>query len=677
MNKKYIILMLIITSVVVGPFIFKKWTEARRLQRIRQTKQQAAQINAVSLADFLKELEYTSPEKTLVVLYTGNTQAHLEPCGCFIGQSGGMPRRAAAVSSIREKGFSPIIVDLGGIIPPGISKMNKHLSKRIVPSETSAEMTLDESTSLDRLRTQTYLSAMSSIGYQALVPSKAEANFGESFAKSFLSNQPFRLLAANLEASFFNNDPFSIETVENKRIALIGISSFESLSLPVFETLAHLLPEIQSQVEYIVLLSNLPPKTNREIAHKYPGLTAILSHETGETEHIGDVLLAYSNSKGKTLGVLILKNEEGILKSSTRQIALTEDVEDASEVRTALDNFYERVAQNPSLQETGSSLFLNEILEGDPENAYVGSEACKLCHEEEFDQWSHTSHAVAFNTLLSVGRQFYPECVSCHVTGFGYKSGYEITNKNRKHLAEVGCETCHAPGKQHVLNPKSENIRGKVEAKHCMECHSSEHSPGFDQVLADLIPEVNHSFANTTLTQILEQRTRGPVKPQIELFVMSYCPFAVQAEKKLIPFLKKYEGQIDFQLRFIAEKKVREDESEDDTETLEFESLHGEPEVIEDIRQTVIAYLYPDKYLDYVLCRADHLKKAWSECAAKTGIDVARVSAMVKSPEAKVMFAENIKRSEELSIKASPTVVIDGRKINRDIWLDNVTGECR
>ena len=457
MNKKHVILMLIITSVVVGPFTFKKWTESRRLQRIRQVKQQAAQINAVSLADFLEELEHTSPEKTLVVLYTGNTQAHLEPCGCFIGQSGGLPRRATAVSSIKEKGFFPILVDLGGIIPSRIPKMNKHSSEKIISSETSAETTPDEPLSLDRLRTQIYLSAMSSIGYQALVPSKAETNFGANFAKRFLNNQPFSLLAANLEVSFFNNDPFSMKTVEGKKIALIGITSLENLPdfqmEPVLETLDRLLPEIQSQAEYIVLLSNLPPKTNREIAHKYQNLTAILSHETEETENIGDVLLAYSNSKGKTLGVLILKNEEGTLKSSIRQIALTEDVEDAPEVRAVLDKFYERVAKNPLLQGTGSSLFANEILEGDPDNGYVGSEACKLCHEKEFDQWSHTSHAVAFNTLISVGQQFYPECVSCHVTGFGYKSGYEIANKDRKHLAEVGCETCHAPGKQHVLNP--------------------------------------------------------------------------------------------------------------------------------------------------------------------------------------------------------------------------------
>lgn len=680
MKKKYLLLIILITSVVVGPFAFKKWSEARRLKRIRQTKQQATQIDAIPLTDFLNELEDTSPEKTLLILYTGNTQAHLEPCGCFIGQSGGMPRRATAVLSMKEKGFSPILLDLGGIIP---SKTKQHLSLGSIPSDTSTEMVPDEKLSLDKLRVQTYLSLMSSMGYQALVPSKTDAHFGMNFAKIVLENQFFPLLAANLELSSLNIHPYVVKTVAGKKIALIGISSLENLSIPNFqiepalETLTRILPEIQNQAEYIVLLSNLPPKINREIASKHQDISAILSHETGEVENVGDVLLAYSNSKGKTLGALILSQAGGIQKISVREIALTEEVTDEPKVRALLNDFYKEVARNPLMQKTSPSLFLNEILESDSENAYVGSEACKVCHEKEFEQWSHTSHAVAFNTLLSVGRQFYPECISCHVTGFGYESGYEFAKQEKEHLAEVGCETCHAPGKQHVLNPFPENIRGKVEAKICVECHSPEHSPGFEQILADLMPEVNHNHVETTLTQIVEQRTRGPVKPQIELFVMSYCSFGVEAEKKLIPFIKKYGERIDFQLRFIAEKKVEEGKSEDDLETLKFESLHGEPEVLEDMRQTVIAQLYPDKYLDYVLCRADHLKKAWSECAIKTGIDVARVSAMMESTDAKALFVENIKRSAELSITASPTVVIDGRRIKRDVWLDSVTGECR
>ena len=128
--KKYILLMVFLTAVVVGPFAYQRWSEAKRLRHIRETKQTAAQIHATPLKDFLQQLEQTSPDQTVLVLFTGNTQAHLEPCGCFIGQSGGLPRRATAISGIRDKGFSPLLVDLGGFLPLEPEQMKSNGSEQ-------------------------------------------------------------------------------------------------------------------------------------------------------------------------------------------------------------------------------------------------------------------------------------------------------------------------------------------------------------------------------------------------------------------------------------------------------------------------------------------------------------------------------------------------------------------
>ncbi|MYA57585.1 hypothetical protein F4X88_14950 [Candidatus Poribacteria bacterium] len=98
--KKYILLTLILTVIVIGPFAYQKWSEAKRLQHIRETKQLASQIQATSLTDYLHQLKQVSPDGTPLLLFTGNTQAQLEPCGCFIGQSGGLPRRAKATGGV-------------------------------------------------------------------------------------------------------------------------------------------------------------------------------------------------------------------------------------------------------------------------------------------------------------------------------------------------------------------------------------------------------------------------------------------------------------------------------------------------------------------------------------------------------------------------------------------------
>ena len=124
--KKYILLTLILTVVVVGPFVYQQWSEAKRLRYIRETKQLASQIHATSLAEYLQQLKQISPDSAQLLLFTGNTQSQLEPCGCFIGQSGGLPRRAKAIAHIRENGFSPLLVDLGGIQPSQLSSMKPH-----------------------------------------------------------------------------------------------------------------------------------------------------------------------------------------------------------------------------------------------------------------------------------------------------------------------------------------------------------------------------------------------------------------------------------------------------------------------------------------------------------------------------------------------------------------------
>ena len=661
--KKYILLTLILTVIVVGPFVYQQWSEAKRLQHIRETKKLAAQIQATSLTDYLQQLQQMSPSRTQLLLFTGNTQAQLEPCGCFIGQSGGVPRRAEAISRIRENGFSPLLVDLGGIQPSQLPSMKSHLF-------ASDDLSTDnEVTMRDQHRVQTTLTAMEVMGYDAFFPFDAETEILQNYAVDV----SFPFLDSDLTQ---NSDPYLIEMVGGKRVAVVGFSINDPSEIgSVSDRFRSLLSKAQKQSDFVVGVSHSPPEVNRKLAQKYPNLSAILSPHEGETEKIGDVLLAYCNSKGKTLGALVLTHEAMAISSQVQQIALTERVSDDPEVRELLDDFYGQVAIDHQLQTVSHRLFSSEPFEQDDRNSYIGSQACQKCHQKEFTQWSHSSHATAFNTLRAVGREYYPECVTCHVTGAGYESGYQIRNAERAHLVDVGCETCHGPGKQHTYTPLKENIRGQVPERVCMECHTPEHSPGFDQLIQQVMLEVDHSRPQPSLKQILEQRMRGPIKPEVELFVMSYCPFGVQAEQELLPFFKKYGDTIDFKLRFIIGKD--ETSVENASGDIKFTSLHGEPELIENKRQMVIAKLYPDKLFDYLLCRADHLEEAWVNCAKDVGLNVSRIAEAVESEKITLALVEEVQRKEELKIKGSPTLVIDGRIIDGSLWRERIKGDCR
>ena len=651
--KKYILLTLILTVVVVGPFAYQQWSEAKRLRYIKETKQLSSQIHATSLVDYLQQLKQISPDSTQLLLFTGNTQAQLEPCGCFIGQSGGLPRRAKAISRIRENGFSPLLVDLGGIQPSQPQSMKPH------SFESDNLSTESEVHSRDQHRVQTTLTAMKMMGYDAFFPFAAETEIVQN---------------REVEPSFpfLDSGSYLIKTVNGKRIGVVALSINDTSEMgSVSDRLHSLLSEVQKQSDFVVGLSHSPIAVNRTLARKYPSFSAILSPYKGKTEKIGEVLLAYCNAKGKTLGALMLTDTE----VDIQQIALTEHVSDDPDIRRLLDDFYYQVATDHQLQIVSHRLFSSEPFEQDDKNSYIGSQACQACHQKEFSQWSHSSHATAFNTLRTLDREYYPECVTCHVTGLGYESGYQIGNPERAHLVDVGCETCHGPGKLHAYTPLKENIRGQVPEKICVSCHTPEHSPGFDRLIQQVMPEVDHSRSQPSLKQILEQRMRGPMKPEVELFVMSYCPYGVQAEQELLPFFEKYGNTIDFKLRFIVGK---EEVSEEKTsEQAEFTSLHGEPELIENKRQMVIAELYPDKLFDYLLCRADHLEEAWVNCAKDVGLDASKVTQAVEAEKVTLGLVEEIQRTKELNIKGSPTLVIDGRIIDGNLWRGKVKETCR
>ena len=374
--------------------------------------------------------------------------------------------------------------------------------------------------------------------------------------------------------------------------------------------------------------------------------------EVETTESEDGTLSVGSKPEGKTLGVLGLwvnSNGERTRHLAT-QLALTGEVSDSKSVRQLLTDFYRDVAQAAELM----PLFADQSLEKQAENGYVSATACRSCHEPEYRQWSATRHAFAYQTLLKKDRYFDPSCVSCHTTGFAYPTGFQIGDENST-LKGVQCETCHGPGKLHVATPKTANIRKGDDTGLCLKCHDTKHSPGFAEVAVLHEKDVDHSRDPMNLEELLISRVSRMGKPTLELFVMSYCAFGVQAEEKIFPIVKKLGNKIDFKLHFIAEEKEGLP-SEDSTP---FTSLHGAPEVAEDIRQVLIAKTYPDQYLDYILCRGKNLNESWTTCAQKFNMDVEKIQALLETPEAEQHFRENIRRAAELGIRTSPTLLVD------------------
>ena len=314
----------------------------------------------------------------------------------------------------------------------------------------------------------------------------------------------------------------------------------------------------------------------------------------------------------------------------------------------------------------GVQLFADRPLERQQGNGYVSATACRDCHAEAYLQWSATRHAFAYQTLLNKERYF--DAGMCFLSYDGVRLFDGLPDRCPGFNDSEGCNVRRVtvPASGMSGTRKRDNIRSGSDTSLCLECHDPKHSPGFAEVVSLHTKDVDHSRSPMNLEELLASRVSRVGKPRVELFVMSYCPYAVKAEEKLIPIVKAFGDKIDFRLQFIAEEKETSD-------CAGYNPLYESPRLPGGGgRYTATADSgseYPDRYLDYILCRGKKLEKSWEECAQKLGIDVSRIQALFDSPEAEQLFRENIKRAAALGINASPTIFVDGHQFRADQLL--------
>lgn len=135
------------------------------------------------------------------------------------------------------------------------------------------------------------------------------------------------------------------------------------------------------------------------------------------------------------------------------------------------------------------------------QTGYSGTEFCAVCHTKEEDTWLLTQHAGAFDTLVKHGADKSPECVACHVVGFGKPGGYTIVPPTPA-LENVGCESCHGRGGPHL---SKDFVKDSQYEPACLTCHDAKHSLGF--AYASFLPRVSHA-ANARLAALPAEEKR-------------------------------------------------------------------------------------------------------------------------------------------------------------------------
>ncbi|MEK6817071.1 MAG: hypothetical protein AABY09_05630 [Nanoarchaeota archaeon] len=140
---------------------------------------------------------------------------------------------------------------------------------------------------------------------------------------------------------------------------------------------------------------------------------------------------------------------------------------------------------------------------------------------------------------------------------------------------------------------------------------------------------------------------------KLDFYVMSQCPYGVQVETGVDPVLRKLGNAVDYNVHFIGSANGGA-----------FQSLHGQPEVDEDMRQVCIMKHSPDKYVDYLACVNKNIAAVasnWEGCAKGSGVDVEAVNACFAGQEGKDLLAASFKASDDAGASGSPTIFVNGK----------------
>jgi len=416
----------------------------------------------------------------------GRNLGLLEQCGCRGEQAGGLARRATILASRARGKATAVAFELGDAVP---------FDQKTMPLDPQKEAESD-----------LVFEVMAASGQQASVISHAELSYGPRFLENRLARLPkgFHLLSANVRAAGVT--PALEDERSGLRVRVTGAEDPSAYHLGrslEFEDATAAIP-IGSVPESVsetlgapdfgsisIVAGSLSPTTVLALQRLRPDLSLIVTDDYFRFAQ--DPRFAFERPLGDslaTLGLLgrtllvVLRTDTFALghvnfavdpagqvtAAGVEALVLDEHVPDHAPTRRRLDQHYAAMAAAEGLAVAPPVGMLREQLGG----AYVGSAACRSCHEPETRQWKTTAHASAFVTMLDRRRQGVPRCVRCHVTGYRHPGGYQaITQLALRH---VQCESCHGPGSRHVNAPASDNIVRDPSSAVCMECHDPEHS---------------------------------------------------------------------------------------------------------------------------------------------------------------------------------------------------------
>lgn len=444
------------------------------------------------------------PRPNVALLFSGEQDGHMEPCGCagLDNQKGGLKRRHTLIKQLEADGWPVVAFDLGDLV------------KRFGPQA--------------EIKYRYTLASLTTMGYVAVGFGPHDLRMDLLSIVINLDRDTNPLLSANVGLMGFDSGFTKRFLVIEKGGLRIGVTavlgkkqlaafknSDELTIVDPAEAISQVMPDLRNAgCDSLVLLSFAEPEETKQLARQFPEFSWIVTAQGAEEPP--SEAAAISGTEGRLIEVGhkgMYVAVVGLYKNGPpfyryQRVPVDSRFDDSPEMQELF------VAYQRDLETLGLEGLGLKPVPHPSGRKFAGSEGCADCHTAATDVYLNTPHAHATETLVGLDppRQYDPECLSCHVTGwepqkyYPFVSGY-LGMETTPAMVGNGCENCHGPAARHAAAENGDidvddealeqlraalrlevvenegNGQGQVFGKvvqMCMECHDLDNSPDFD-----------------------------------------------------------------------------------------------------------------------------------------------------------------------------------------------------
>ncbi|MEJ2573164.1 MAG: multiheme c-type cytochrome [Gammaproteobacteria bacterium] len=398
--------------------------------------------------------------ESATLVYSGNLDGELEPCGCTAeGDLGGVRRRATMIQRLRGEHPDLFLISSGGLL-----------------SGFAAN---------GRLTNEYVLKGFAVIHYDAIGLQWDDLQYGAKF----LRDNPLPWVASNWRDKRFEH----ARRVKHGALTATFFTWVDPRTSPrktmqgdhrqVNDDAAALAKRIvraKQDGTLTVVTTTVSLKDAQRIL-PLRDVDVLLIHSNyekfGKPRMLGKTLVLQPGSRGMRLGRVDLQlDAHGRIASYRHQvIPLPKTIPDDPRLQEWYADY------TASIKKSYAKLVALRKAQAKGQTPYASDEPCQYCHQDAYAIWKKSRHASAFSALEDVNKSFDPNCLQCHTVGFNKPGGF-IDMEATASLTNVQCESCHGAARAHVKSGGTKPVANADwrPVEMCAQCHTQPHSPSFN-----------------------------------------------------------------------------------------------------------------------------------------------------------------------------------------------------